>query len=131
MKKIALAALGLAARKYGERLKERQEILSDAADIIMETYACESGLLRARRRAARAGEAAAGPMADLLTLYTHDAMERANVWARQILAAAAEGDELRSALAGLRRLARHEPVDRARLHDAIAARALEAERYVA
>ncbi len=130
MKKVVLAALGLAAQKHGDSLKDRQEILADASDIIMEAYACESGLLRARKLAARSGETAARAMADMLTLYAHDAMERTAVWGRQILAATTEGDELRSALAGLRRLTRHEPVDRPRLHDAIAARLLEAERYL-
>lgn len=129
MKKAALAALGIAAQKHGEQLKDRQEILSDAADMIMEAYACESALLRARKQAARAGAEAACAMADMVTLYTHDAIARVAVWGRQVLAQCAEGDDLRVLSGGLRRLTRHEPVDRARLHDAIAARLIAAERY--
>jgi hypothetical protein len=65
----------------------------------------------------------------MVTLYTHDAMDRVAVWGRNILAGLATGDELRTMLAGLRRLAKHDPVDRAKLHDAIAARILEADGY--
>ena len=129
MKKTILAALGLAAQKHGDTLKDHQEILSDTADMIMEAYACESALLRVRKRAARDGEPAAAGMADLLTLYAHDAIDRVAIWGQQVLAMTSEGDELRTALAGLRRLTKHDPVDRAKLHDAIAARLLEAGGY--
>ncbi len=129
MKQSCVAALGFAAQKHGEDIKDQQEILSDAADMVMETYACESGLLRALKKASRDGEESARPMADMLTLYVHDAMDRVALWGRNVLAQSAEGDELRTMMAGLRRLAKHVPVNRARLHDAIAARVIEAERY--
>ena len=130
MKKACVAALGFAAQKHGENIKDRQEILSDAADMFMETYACESGLLRALKKASIDGEGSARGMADMLTLYTHDAMDRVAVWGRNVLAQSAEGDELRTMLAGLRRLGKHVPVNRARLHDAISARIVEAGRYL-
>jgi hypothetical protein len=126
MKKMCLAAVGFAAQKHGENLKEQQEVLADAADMVMETYACESGLLRALKQAERHGEASARAMADMLTLYAHDAMDRVGLWGRNVLAQSATGDELRTMLAGLRRLAKHDPVNRAQLHAAIAARLVEA-----
>jgi alkylation response protein AidB-like acyl-CoA dehydrogenase len=124
MKKAVLATVGFAAQKHGESIKDAQEILSDAADMVIETYACESGLLRARKKALAEGEAAAADMADMLTLYLHDAIDRVAKWGRNIAAASAEGDELRTMLAALRRLTKHDPVNRTRLHDAIASRAL-------
>lgn len=129
IKKACLAALGLAAQKHRDAIKERQEILSDAADMIMEAFACESALLRARKRAAAAGPEAAAAMADMTTLYVHDAVERVGTWGRQVLAQIAAGDELRTSIAGLRRLTNHLPVDRAALHDRIARRVLEAGAY--
>ncbi len=56
-------------------------------------------------------------------------MDRVALWGRNVLAQSAEGDELRTMVAGLRRLTKHEPVNRARLHDVIAARIIEAGRY--
>ncbi len=129
MKKACVAALGFAAQKHGDKIKDQQEILSDAADMVMDTYACESGLLRALKKAATDGEQSAAPMAEMLTLYVHDAMDRVALWGRNVLAQSAEGDELRTMMAGLRRLTKHVPVNRARLHDAIAARLIEAGSY--
>ena len=129
LKKVALATLGIAARKFGEDLKNQQEILSDAADLVMEAYAGESGLLRARKKADADGEEAAAVMADMTTVYLHDATERASVWGRRILANTLEGDELRTMLAGLRRLTKHDPVNRAALHGRIAAAVIEADGY--
>jgi alkylation response protein AidB-like acyl-CoA dehydrogenase len=129
MKKTMLATLGLAAQKFGPGIKDQQGVLSDAADICMEAYACESALLRTKKRAAAADQDKAAAMADMLTLYVHDAMDRVGVKARNILAAALEGDELRTTLAGLRRLVKHDPVNRSALHDAIAARVIEADGY--
>ncbi len=129
LKKIALATLGIAAQKYGEGLKDQQEILSDVADIIMEAYACESGLLRTQKKAETDGEESAALMARMVTLYVHDAVERCGVWGRNILANTLAGDELRTMMAGLRRLAKHDPVSRAKLHGEIAEAVIEAEGY--
>ena len=129
MKKACVAALGFAAQKHGENIKDQQEILADAADMVMETYACESGLLRTLKKVARDGEDSAALMANMVTLYVHDAMDRVAVWGRNVLAQSAEGDELRTMMAGLRRLTKHVPVNRAKLHDSIAACIVEAGRY--
>ncbi|MBK8166784.1 MAG: acyl-CoA dehydrogenase family protein [bacterium] len=129
MKKLVLATLGLAAQKFGLALKDQQGVLADVADIAMETFACESGLLRALKKAGRDGQPAAEPMADMVRLYTHDAMEKASTLARNVLGACCEGDELRVMQAGLRRLGKHEPVNRAKLHDRIAERVIAAEGY--
>ena len=68
-------------------------------------------------------------MADMVRLYTHDAMEQVATLARNVLGATCEGDELRVMLAGLRRLAKHDPLDRAPLHDRIAQRVIDADGY--
>jgi alkylation response protein AidB-like acyl-CoA dehydrogenase len=129
MKKTCVAALGFAAQKYGEDLKDHQEVLADTADMVMETYACDSGLLRTLKQAGRSGEESAQAMADMLTLYVHDAIDRIEILSRNVLAESADGDELRTMMAGLRRLTKHLPVNRERLHDAIAARIVEAGGY--
>jgi len=130
MKKTALAVLGVAAQKFGVGLKDQQGVLADAADIIMEAYACESALLRTRKRADTTDEATAAAMADMLTLYVHDAMDKVAVRDRCVLAASAEGDELRTLLSGVRRLTKHDPVNRTELHDRIAERCIETGGYV-
>ncbi len=129
MKKTALAALGIAARTFGEKLKDHQEVLADVADILTEAYACESALLRTLKQAERDGEDSATLMADMLTLSVHDSMERVGVKARQALANTLEGDELRTMGAGLRRLVKHDPVGREALHGRIAEAVIYAGKY--
>jgi alkylation response protein AidB-like acyl-CoA dehydrogenase len=127
MKKVVLATLGLAAQKFGLGLKDQQEVLADIADVCMEAYACESGVLRALKKAAKDGEEAAAPMADMLELGVHDSMDKVSVLARNILGNTVEGDELRTYSAGLRRLTKHDPVNRSQLHDRIAGRVIAAD----
>ena len=60
MKKVALMVLGTAMQTYGDRLTDEQEVLTLAADVIIDVYAAESTLLRAAAaggRAARSGRA--------------------------------------------------------------------------
>ncbi len=46
-KKAALMVLGLAMQTYREKLGEQQEVLMHLADMLMDTYAAESAVLRA------------------------------------------------------------------------------------
>jgi alkylation response protein AidB-like acyl-CoA dehydrogenase len=48
-KKVALMVLGTAMQTYGEKLTDEQEVLSYCADIVMDIYAAESAVLRARQ----------------------------------------------------------------------------------
>ena len=54
MKKVALMVLGTAMQTYGDKLADEQEVLTGAADIIIDVYAAESVVLRAGQAAARA-----------------------------------------------------------------------------
>ncbi|MCX7784504.1 MAG: acyl-CoA dehydrogenase family protein, partial [Meiothermus sp.] len=49
LKKLALAVLGLAALKYGKKIEEEQEVMGIDADILIDIFAAESALLRARK----------------------------------------------------------------------------------
>src|SRR5436190_6756138 len=106
-KKVALMVLGLAMQTYGAKLNDEQEVLMHAADIIMETFAGESALLRA--------ESVTAPNAslhgDAARAYVNDAALRIDASARQALAAMAHGDMLRTVLAGLRRLLKVNPIN--------------------
>ncbi len=106
-KKVALMTLGLAMQRYGEELTEQQEVLLAIADIVIAVACAESALLRA--------SAATGPMAqyhvDAAAVFINDAASRIEASAKQVLAAMAEGDTLRTQLAALRRLLKVTPID--------------------
>ena len=110
-KKVALMTLGTAAQKYMMKLGDQQEILLGIADIIMDAYAMESAILRAQKLAAAQGEAAAERYIDMTRVFCNDAVERIEARAKNTLAGMAEGDELRTLLAALRRFTKLTPMN--------------------
>jgi len=128
VKKIALFAAGVASQRYMAGLQDQQEIMADLADINSQAFALESALLRARKLAAsiRNTSAVAAAMTGLLA---DESMALAEQTARRVLAASAEGDELRTQLAILRRLARFVPEDAVKLSRSIAQHCIRVERY--
>ena len=103
--KSALFAAGVASQRFMAALQEQQEIMADLADIISQVYALDSALLRARKLAA-SGKSSAEVAAAMTGLLADETIALAEQAARRVLAACAEGDELRTQLAILRRLAR-------------------------
>ena len=128
-KKVALLCLGTAVHKYGEALKDEQEILGHFADIAMETYALESALLRTRKRAAARGEDGARLQQAAMRCYAQDAMDKVEATARKLLAAVTEGDTLRTHLAALTRFTRREACNTVALRRQVANAAIELGRY--
>lgn len=122
LKKLALAILGLAAMKYTTKVEEEQEVLAVAADILIDLFAAESALLRARRLGG-------GVYADMALLYQYQAIDRAQAAALSILPRLAEGDEMRVMASAARRLTKHDPLDLVEVRRRIAARVLEENGY--
>jgi alkylation response protein AidB-like acyl-CoA dehydrogenase len=113
LKKVALMVLGTAMQTYGEKLTDQQELLTLAADIIIDVYAAESALLRAAATQPGLHRAAA-------QVYVSDAAGRVELGARAALAAMSEGDTLRTLLAALRRLLKSTPANTVALRRQIA-----------
>ncbi len=129
-KKVALMTLGTAAQKYMMGLAEQQEILMGVADIIMDAYAMESAILRTLKLARAQGEDSAARYIDMTRVFCNDAVERIEMHAKNTLAAMAEGDELRTLLAALRRFTKMTPTNTVALRQRIAGAMIEANRYV-
>jgi alkylation response protein AidB-like acyl-CoA dehydrogenase len=125
-KKTAVMVLSLAMQRYGTKLSDQQEILSWAADILIDTFAAESAVLRALQAATEA-PSTADLQHDAACVYVSDAAGRIEAHAKSALAAMSEGDTLRTQLAALRRLLKVTPTDtvvrRRRLADAVVNRA--------
>ncbi len=121
-KKVTLLAMGIAYQRFALDLEKQQEVLMSIADLIMETFAMESALLRVAKN---------GPGRELCGVFLRDAMSRVEFAARNVLAASSEGDSLRTNLALLRRFVKYDPVDAVAIRRAIARRMLVSERYIA
>jgi alkylation response protein AidB-like acyl-CoA dehydrogenase len=129
-KKVGLMTLGTAAQKYMMTLGDQQEILIGIADVIMDAYAMESAILRAQKLAASQGEEAAARYIDMTRVFCNDAVERVEARAKNTLAGMAEGDELRTLLAALRRFTKLTPVNTIAARQRIADVMIEANKYV-
>jgi butyryl-CoA dehydrogenase len=127
-KKIALFAAGVASQRFMAALQEQQEVMADLADIVMQVYALESALLRARKLAG-AGKGSAEVAAAMTGLLADETIGLAEQAARRVLAACAEGDLLRTQLAILKRLARYTPADTVALSRAAARHCIQMDRY--
>ena len=128
-KKIFLYLSGAAAQKYGMGIEEEQEILGLLADIAIEIYAMESGLLRALKAIGSVGEKESKTKIQMVQLYVNDAIVRIRDWAQQVMVAIESPDTLASQLAVLNKISQFMPVNGIQLRREIADRVIEAEGY--
>lgn len=128
-RKLTLFAAGVASQKYMQGLADQQEVMAALADCIMEVYAMESCLLRTEKLIGGKGETAAKQAIAMTRYYAAKAMHTVEFSARKVVAAAAEGDMLRTQMAILRRLGKYEPADTISLGRQIARTVIAAGRY--
>ena len=127
-KKAGLLALGIAYQKFGAKIEEQQEVVAGITDILMNAYAIESATLRAKK-IAHSGRSAENAE-EMTAVFAREAMDTIDSSARSVLAACSEGDALRTNLAVLKRFTKYEPIDMIGTRRKIAARLIQAERYV-
>lgn len=128
-KKVALMVLGTAAQKFMASLKDEQEILLNAADIIIEAYQMESAVLRAKKVGEKGGLAAARA-ADIASVFCSDAIQRVDMTARNTLSALAEGDDSKILLMALKRFTKNSsPVNTIEARRRIAKVLIDANTY--
>ena len=119
-KKIGLFAAGAASQKYMQAIQDQQEIMGAIADMVTEAYAMESALLRTQKFSTPNDSATA-----MTQVYLSRGSEKVEASARKILTAIADGDNRRTQLAILRRLAKHEPYDTIGLNQQIAQKIID------
>ncbi|MFB3068311.1 MAG: acyl-CoA dehydrogenase family protein [Acidobacteriota bacterium] len=127
-KSATLMVAGLAAQKYGEELTDEQEIVMAVADMTMEVYAMESGLLRVLKIAQSRPEGVQ-LYENLIQCYIHDAIEKIHLFGKKIVASVSEGDDQRTYLAALRRFCKHSLLPSIQMRRDIASRLLQAQTY--
>ncbi|MGB8008901.1 MAG: acyl-CoA dehydrogenase family protein, partial [Terriglobales bacterium] len=128
-KKLGLFVAGAATQKYMQAIQDKQEVMGAIADMTIEIYAMESAVLRAQKIVEQKGEAAAALPLAMTRVYLTQAQEKVEAAAKKVIADVAEGDMLRTQLAIVRRLAKHEPFNTIALRQQIAQKTLEAGKY--
>ncbi len=122
-KKALLFTAGSAIQKFGETIRDEQEVLMHLSDMVMEIFAMDTAIHRLVKKNS------ADPHLDVARTFINDAMVRIDFSARQVLAAIAEGDMLRAQLAGLRRLLRWTPLNTIKARQRIAEFLTDSNRY--
>jgi alkylation response protein AidB-like acyl-CoA dehydrogenase len=113
-KKAVLFVAGSALQKYADSIRDQQEVLMHISNMVMETFAMDTAVQRLMKKNN------ADIHLEMARTFINDAMTRIEFSARQILAAVAEGDTLRTQLSALRRLIRWVPVNTVRSRQRIA-----------
>jgi alkylation response protein AidB-like acyl-CoA dehydrogenase len=128
-KKLGLFAAGAATQKYMQKIQDEQEVMGAIADMTIEIYAMETAVLRTQKIIAAKGESGAALPIAMTRVYLNQAFEKVEAAAKKTIAAVAEGDMLRTQLAILRRLSKHEPFNTIALRQEIAQKTIEMGKY--
>src|SRR5437660_11950008 len=133
-KKLGLFVSGAATKKYMQRIQDQQEVMGAIADMTIEIYAMESAVLRAQKMvegapSSKQGEASAALPIAMTRVYLTQAFEKVEAGAKKVIADVAEGDMLRTQLAIVRRLSKHEPFNTIALRQQVAQKTIERGKY--
>src|ERR1700683_2807048 len=128
-KKLGLFIAGSATQKYMMAIQDQQEVMGAIADMTIEIYAMESAVLRTQKMVEQKGDAASSLAIAMTRVYLTQALEKVEAAAKKVIADVAEGDMLRTQLAIVRRLAKHEPFNTIALRQQIAKKTIEAGKY--
>ncbi|MFL6212494.1 MAG: acyl-CoA dehydrogenase family protein [Blastocatellia bacterium] len=92
-KALTLMAIGNIAQAYGDAARNEQEMLALASDMVMDTYAMESALLRTQKLMLARGKQSAAIQSDITRVFIREALMRVERAARLVAAETASGDK--------------------------------------
>ncbi len=107
LKKAFLMVAGAAVQKYGMDLDNHQQLLTAAADMLIEIYMAESTVLRTEKLAKKEGEDKVQEQIAMAKLYLYKAVDIVTLKGKESIISFAEGDEQRMMLMGLRRFTKY------------------------
>src|SRR5215475_9933164 len=113
-KKALLYTAGSAIQKLADSIRDEQEVLMHLSNMVMDVFAMDTAIHRVMKRASSSLHQ------DVTRTFINDAMSRVEFSAKQVLAAVAEGDAMRTQLAALRRLLRWMPINTVQTRQRIA-----------
>ena len=129
-KKLCLMASGLAAQNLGMELKDNQFVLTGLAEMVLQVYAMESGVLRAQKvQGLDVSDEHKAFVEKAATLGAFGAFAILEQQAKEVLCAVEKGDSLSTVLAGMRKLVRRPNVDMIGMRQEIAKYIIEKEAY--
>ncbi len=130
LKKAFLMVAGSAVQKYGTELDQHQQLLTAAADMLIEIYMAESGILRAEKLAKTKGEENVKEQIAMAKLYLYQAIDIISSKGKEGIISFSEGDEQRMMLMGLRRFTKYVNMPNiVELREVIASKVISENKY--
>ncbi len=128
-KKSILMVAGAALEKFKDKFQYEEELIMNAADMLMYTYAVESTLLRIEKLADKLSDEQLSIYKDILDVYAYDTAWR--IWKIGVDAinAFAQGDEQQAMLMGMKRFTKVDPVNVKDARRRIADKMIEDAKY--
>ena len=103
LKKAVLLVAGSVSEKLGNKIATEQEVMMNIADMIIEIYVLESGLLKTEKLVMKNGEKNTAEQIAMCINFQHQSAEKINKNGKEALYAISEGDEQKKLLLGLKR----------------------------
>ena len=120
LKKVFLMVGGKAAMALQDRIEDEQEIMMNLADLMIEIYAAESGILRTEKLVSLKGQEACAHQIAMAQVYLSQAVDKINVAAKEAIGSFTKGDEQKVMLMGLKRFTKADLVNTKELRRQIA-----------
>ncbi|GAB4169480.1 MAG: acyl-CoA dehydrogenase family protein [Geothermobacteraceae bacterium] len=130
LKTLFLILSGAGVQKFMDKLVNEQEILMAAADLAIQIYAIESAVLRAEKIMSDVTERKRELLQAAVKVFCFNAAEVAASAAKRAAFYVEEGDTLTMLLSGVRRFTRYDAAGLLQAKRALAAAAIEDEKYI-
>jgi len=130
LKKVFLLIAGTGAKKFGDKLGGEQQLVLDAADILIEIYMAESAILATQKKIFSNSDADYSVQIAMSQLNLFNAVEKIKFKATEAIYSIASGDELKMMMMGLKRFTKYNNVPNLNdLRRTIAKKVREDNRY--
>lgn len=126
-KKAVLLTAGAAAKTLAASLAKEQEVLMNIADMVMETYICESMLLRVEKMKSMGLNFEL--QEKMMQTYLYDAADRMHKHGKDAVNSFVTGDEQMGMLMGIKRFTKHGPLNMKENRQAIAQKMVAENKY--
>jgi len=129
LKKSILMIAGKAAQHFAIDIEKEQEVLMNLADMVIDVYTAESGLLRAEKLSLKNGAEATQHQITMSKLFLYSAIKNCQKAGEEVILSFTEGDEQRILLMGLKRFTKGYAINPKELRREIAAKLIEENKY--
>ena len=120
---------GKAAQHFGMEIEKEQEVLMNLADMVINVYAAESGILRAEKLTNQNGIENTEHQIAMSKLFLYTAIKNCQRAGEEVILSFTEGDEQRILLMGLKRFTKGYTINPKKLRRNIAEKLIRENRY--